>query len=399
MLVWFLDRVAATWPSLAWSGELSGLGKITFRSSLAAVAAFSLAVLLGPRLIAWLRARFREPIKSDSPEVRRLHQHKQATPTMGGLFVVAGLLAAALLFGDLTNGYLLAALVVTLGLALLGVVDDLAKLRSRANGIRAREKLAGQIVVALAAALLVYQQHAQVPDGLTLRLPLLGTTCSLGLWFIPLAVTVIVGASNAVNLTDGLDGLAGGCLIFATAAMAAAAYAAGHAELAQYLGVARIPGAGEMTVLAGAMIGGLLGFLWFNCYPAQVFLGDTGSLPLGGLLGLVAIVARQELLLVVVGGVFVVEAASVMVQVASYKWRRRRVLLCAPLHHHFQIQGWPETRIVVRFWIAAALCATVGLASLKLGVHDLPTPPPISVTVKEPNTLVHFVHPTKVLHR
>jgi phospho-N-acetylmuramoyl-pentapeptide-transferase len=194
-----------------------------------------------------------------------------------------------------------------------------------------------------------------------------------------------VASSNAVNLTDGLDGLAGGCLVFATAAMAVAAYAAGHAEWAHYLHVARIPGAGEMTVLAGAMIGGVLGFLWFNCHPAQVFLGDTGSLPLGGLLGLVAVVARQELLLLVVGGVFVAEAASVIVQVGSYKWRRRRLFRCAPLHHHFQFKGWPETRIVVRFWIAAALCAVVGLASLKISVQESPKGPAKTVTAMDEN--------------
>ena len=178
---------------------------------------------------------------------------------------------------------------------------------------------------------------------------------------------VIVGASNAVNLTDGLDGLAGGCLLTATAAMTALVYAAGHAEWAAYLGVPRIPHAGEMTVLAGGMIGGVLGFLWFNCHPAQVFMGNTGALPLGGLLGVLAVVARQELLLVVVGGVFVAEAASVILQVGYYKWRRQRLLRCAPLHHHFQFLGWAENKIVVRFWIAAALCALLGTASLKLG--------------------------------
>ena len=213
------------------------------------------------------------------------------------------------------------------------------------------------MVVAGAAAVLLYQQQAAVADGLLLRLPLAGTTFSLGLWFIPLAILVIVGASNAVNLTDGLDGLAGGCLIAATAAMTALVYAAGHAEWAAYLGVPRIPHAGEMTVLAGGMIGGVLGFLWFNCHPAQVFMGNTGALPLGGLLGVLAVVARQELLLVVVAGVFVVEAASVILQVGYYKWRRRRLLRCAPLHHHFQFLGWAENKIVVRFWIASALCA------------------------------------------
>jgi phospho-N-acetylmuramoyl-pentapeptide-transferase len=173
-----------------------------------------------------------------------------------------------------------------------------------------------------------------------------------------------------VNITDGLDGLAGGCLISATVAMTGLIYVAGHAGWAEYLHVPKIAGAGELTVLAGGMIGGVLGFLWFNCHPAQVFMGDTGSLPLGGLLGFFAIVARQELLLAIVAGVFVIEALSVIIQVGYYKWRKRRIFLCAPLHHHFQLKGWAENQIVVRFWIAAALCALVGMASLKLNVRE-----------------------------
>ena len=379
MLLWLLDRLASAWPDAAFSDGLAALGKITFRASLAAMAGFLLAVLLGPRWIAWLKCRFREPIKSDSPEVRRLHRDKQSTPTMGGLFIVAGILAGVVLLGDLTNCYLQIALLVAGGLALIGAVDDLVKLRGTANGISARSKLAAQLAVATVAAVLLYHHHAAIADGLQLRLPLAGAGFSLGLWFIPLAVVVIVGASNAVNLTDGLDGLAGGCLIFATAAMTVVAYASGHAELAAYLNIPRIPGSGEMTILSGGMIGGVLGFLWFNCHPAQVFMGDTGALPLGGLLGLLAVVTRQELLLVVVGGVFVAEAASVIVQVGYYKWRRRRVFLCAPLHHHFQFRGWAENKIVVRFWIASALCALLGVAGLKLSVKDEPPIKPVSI--------------------
>ena len=380
MLLWLLDRLTSSWPRVALSGELAALGKITFRASLAAMAGFLLAVLLGPRWIAWLRRRFREPIKSDSPEVRRLHKDKESTPTMGGLFIVAGLLAAVLIFGDLGNRYLQLAFLLCGGLALIGAVDDLVKLRHRANGISARGKLAAQLAVATVSAVLLYQHQAGLPDGLQLRLPVVGVGLSLGLWFIPLAVVVIVGASNAVNLADGLDGLAGGCLIFATIAMSVVAYASGHAELAAYLKIPRIPGSGEMTVLAGGMIGGVLGFLWFNCHPAQVFMGDTGALPLGGLLGLLAVVARQELLLIVVGGVFVVEASSVLLQVGYYKWRRRRIFLCAPLHHHFQFRGWAENKIVVRFWIASALCALLGIAGLKLNVHDDVLDRPTNVT-------------------
>ena len=365
MLLWLLGYLNGVLPN-----ALAAWEKITPRAALAAGLSFAVALLLGPQWIGWLRRRFREPIKSDSPELVRLHGDKQSTPTMGGLFVVAALVASVLLFGDLGNRYLAAAMVVAVGLALVGIVDDLVKIRSAAKGLAARHKLIAQLLVAAAAALLLYRQQAAVPDGLLLRLPLAGTSFSLGLWFIPSAIVVIVGASNAVNLADGLDGLAGGCLIAATAAMTGLVYAAGHAGWAAYLGVPRIPHAGEMTVLGGAIIGGLLAFLWFNCHPAQVFMGNTGALPLGGLLGVLALVARQELLLVVVGGVFVVEAASVIVQVGYYKWRRRRLLRCAPLHHHFQFLGWPENKIVVRFWIASALCALLGAASLKLNVPD-----------------------------
>ncbi len=370
MLLWLLDHLSSSWSQAALSGELAALGKITFRASLAAMAGFLLAVLLGPRWIGWLRCRFRERIKSDSPQLRRLHKDKESTPTMGGLFIVAGLLAGTLIFGDLGNRYLQLALLLAGGLASIGAVDDLVKLRRKVNGISVRSKLAAQLAVASVVATLLYQHHAGLPDGLQLRLPLVGADLSLGMWFIPLAVIVIVGASNAVNLADGLDGLAGGCLIFAILAMTVVAYASGHAGLAAYLNIPRIPGSGEMTVLAGGMIGGVLGFLWFNCHPAQVFMGDTGALPLGGLLGLLAVVTRQELLLLVVGGVFVVEAASVLLQVGYYKWRRRRIFLCAPLHHHFQLLGWAENKIVVRFWIASALCALLGIAGLKLNVND-----------------------------
>jgi phospho-N-acetylmuramoyl-pentapeptide-transferase len=359
MLLWLLDHLAGSFYLVAtWT-------KITPRAALAAGVSFALAVLLGPRWIAWLSRRFREPIKSDSPTVAYLHRQKQATPTMGGLFIVAALVAAVLLLGDLQNGYTAPALLVAGGMTLVGMIDDLVKLRSPAGGISARRKLIGQFIVATVAAVLIYQQHSAVTDGLLLRLPLLQTALPLGWWFVPLAILVIVGASNAVNLTDGLDGLAGGCLIAATAAMTALVYAAGHAEWAAYLGVPRIPQAGEMTVLAGAMIGAVLGFLWFNCHPAQVFMGNTGALPLGGLLGVLALVARQELLLVIIAGVFVAEAASVILQVGYYKWRGRRLLLCAPLHHHFQFLGWAENKIVVRFWIAATLFALVGVGALR----------------------------------
>ncbi|MHB8899177.1 MAG: phospho-N-acetylmuramoyl-pentapeptide-transferase [Thermoguttaceae bacterium] len=356
---------------------LASVEKITFRGSLAAMLSFAMALLLGPRIIGWLGRHFREPNVSDSAAIEQLHRQKHATPTMGGLFIVAGLLGGLAAFADLANPYVQAALVVTVGLSLLGAADDLIKLRGLGRGLSPRAKLLGQTVTASLVALLIWQHHAATGQPFTLRLPPAGGSLDLGVWFMPLAVLVIVGASNAVNLTDGLDGLAGGCLVFATGAMAVVAYAAGNARLADYLHLPHLAGVDELLVLCGGMIGGLLGFLWFNCHPAQVFMGDTGSLPLGGLLGLLAVASRQELLLVVIGGVFVAEAASVILQVASYRWRRRRIFLCAPLHHHFQLLGWPESRVVVRFWIASAFCALVGLAALKLHVteptdHSLP---------------------------
>ena len=339
MFLWLLNHLTALTPE-----SLAGWAKITPRAAMAAGISFAVAVLLGPWWIAWLRRHFREPIKSDSPEVARLHRDKQSTPTMGGLFVIAALIASLLLFGDLHNGYVAPALVVALGLTAIGIVDDLVKIRTAANGIGVRTKLTAQLLVAAAAAAMLYRQQAAVPGGLSLTLPLAGISFSLGLWFVPLAIVVIVGASNAVNLTDGLDGLAGGCLLAAMAAVTGLVYAAGHAQWAAYLGVPRIPHAGEMTVLAAAMIGGTLGFLWFNCHPAQVFLGNTGALPLGGLLGLLALVARQELLLVLIAGVFVIEAASVIVQIGYYKWHRRRLLLCAPCTTTSNSSAGPKTK-------------------------------------------------------
>ena len=353
-----------------------------FRALLAGVAGLLLTLVAAPWLLGWLRRHFPEPNTSDSPRLRELHREKQATPTLGGLLIVAGLVAGLVVFADLGNPFLQAAVLVAVGLAVLGMLDDLTKLRGTRNGISARSKLLGQTAVASLAAVMIYRQHIAADADLELNLPLIGTSLALGAWFLPLAVIVIVGFSNAVNLTDGLDGLATGCLTFAVAAMAVVAYVAGHAETADYWGVPFVSGASEMTVLAGAVIGGLLGFLRFNCHPARVFMGDTGSLPLGGLLGLMALVARQELLLLVIGGVFVAEAGSVILQVGYYKWRRRRIFLCAPLHHHFQFLGWPETKIVFRFWMASATCALLGLISLNARIWDDSSPRQDSITAQ-----------------
>jgi phospho-N-acetylmuramoyl-pentapeptide-transferase len=370
MLIWLLNWLHGFGPSDAAGGDLGPWGKITFRAALAAGVSFVAALMLGSRMIVWLNRRFREPVVSDSPELRELHQHKQWTPTMGGLFLVAGLLAATVVLGDLTNHYLPIVLATLIALAALGAADDLIKLSGRGDGLRPRAKLAGQTLIALVAALLLYGVQREQAGGLELIIPLVGRVGELGWLFVPLAALVVVGSSNAVNLTDGLDGLAGGCLLSATCAMGAVAYASGHAEWAAYLNLPHLAGAGELVIVAGGLIGGILGFLWFNCHPAQVFMGNTGSLALGGVLGLMAVIVRQEFLLAIVGGVFVIETLSVIVQVAVHRWTKQRVFRCAPLHHHFQLLGWPESKVVVRFWIASVLCAVLGLATLKASSSD-----------------------------
>lgn len=392
MLLWLVDRLAALWPHAAWTAELGGFTKITFRTALAALAGFVLAVLWGPRVIRWLRSRFREPPCQRVPQLSQFQQQKAWTPTMGGLFLVAGIVVTTVLLGNWQNTYLPIVLTNLMALAAIGAVDDLLKLSGRSPGLRPRVKLAAQLAVAAVVAVSLYFVQRHQPGGCDLQVPFVGGDISLGWMFVPLAILVLVGSSNAVNLTDGLDGLAGGCLITSAIAMAVIAYLAGHAELARYLGIIHVPEAGETVVVAGAMIGGTLGFLWFNCQPAQVFMGNIGSLSLGGTLGLLAIIARQELLLLIVGGIFVIEAASVIVQVASYRWRGRRVFRCAPLHHHFQLLGWAESKIVVRFWIVSALCALLGLGALKLNNSETAGSQPAIISSIERSPLSSFAN-------
>ncbi|MCC7085548.1 MAG: phospho-N-acetylmuramoyl-pentapeptide-transferase [Pirellulales bacterium] len=373
MLVWLIDWLARAWPDANWAGSLQSFTKITFRTALASLLSFALAVLLGARAIAWLKQRFREPLADRSRELLEFSRHKQWTPTMGGLFLVADIAMATLLLGNWRNPYLPILLVNLVGLAAIGAVDDLQKLRRGKGGLRARSKLLAQGALAAATATWLYFVQRNVPHGLDLQFPFIGATVPINAWFIPSTMLVIVGSSNAANLADGLDGLAGGCLITTTAALGVIVYVAGHFELSSYLGIAFLPQAGETVVAAGALIGATLGFLWFNCQPAQVFMGDTGSLSLGGTLGLLAVIARQEILLLVIGAVFVAEAISVILQVGSFRLTGKRIFRCAPLHHHFQLLGWPESKIVTRFWIVSALCAMIGLGILKIS-HP-PWPP------------------------
>jgi phospho-N-acetylmuramoyl-pentapeptide-transferase len=281
------------------------------------------------------------------------------------MFVLAALLGSTLLWGDVLNVFVVLGLAVTAGLGLLGATDDLTKLRGERRGLSERQKLVGQVALGVVVALGLYAACRDTPYGTKLAVPMYAGYLSIGWLLVPWATLVITASSNGVNLADGLDGLASGCLIFAGAAVGVVDYVGGHSRLADYLSVPYVPGCGELTVMVGAALGAILGFLWFNCHPAQVFMGDTGSLALGGLLGYGALVPRQELLLVIAGGIFVVEAASVLAQRCYFRATGRRILLCAPLHHHYQFLGWSETKIVVRFWIIAALLSILAVATLK----------------------------------
>ena len=335
---------------------------ITFRTAGATLTALFLAFIVGPALIRWLgRLRVGQPIREIGPD----HQSKEGTPTMGGLLILLSLGVSVLLWADLTNRLIWIVLALTLGYGLLGFLDDYQKVKQRHSaGVSARMKLLWQTVLALGVAWLIYtdpnfDQELAVPFFKDF-------TPHLGIFYVPLAAFVIVAASNGVNLTDGLDGLAIGPVMIASATFLVLAYAAGHVEIANYLAIKHVSGAGQLAIFCGALVGGGLGFLWFNTYPAQLFMGDVGALALGGALGAIAIVIRQEILLAVVGGIFVMETLSVMIQVASFKLTGRRVFRMAPIHHHFEQVGWAEQKIVVRFWIISIILALVALSSLKL---------------------------------
>jgi phospho-N-acetylmuramoyl-pentapeptide-transferase len=366
MLVWLLHHFGPFLERM----ELYSTGDsrvfLTARAAMATVTAFLLAIILGPTAIRWLQSRFRERVDSASERLNELHADKNSTPTMGGLFVIGAIVLSIVIWGDLNSTYVRLGLLVTIGFAALGAVDDWVKLRGLRNGLSIRGKLAVQIALSLLVAYFLYHDHANKLHGLELIWPFGNYSVVLGTGFIGWAVFVLVGSSNAVNLTDGLDGLATGCTIFAASAFVALTYLAGHAIMADYLSIPFIPGSGELSIVIGALVGAMLGFLWFNCYPAQVFMGDTGSLPIGGLLALAALVTRQELLLVVVGGVFVVETLSVIMQVAWFRLTGKRLIACSPLHNHYVFQGQHELKIVVRFWIGSALLAIIAVASLKI---------------------------------
>lgn len=366
MLVWLLKEFGPFLERL----ELVTTGDsrvfLTARIALASVTSFVVAVLFGPLVINWLKRHFRERIASDSEKLNELHAGKENTPTMGGVFVCAAILLATLLWGNLRNPYCNLAISVVISFCGLGAWDDWIKLSTHRNGLSARHKFAMQVVLAIGFSIGLWVIHKTKSDGLDLVFPIGDWRVPLGAAFIGWVTLVLVGSSNGVNLTDGLDGLAAGCLVFAGSAFTALCYLAGHKQMAEYLVIPHIDGCGEMAVVMAAMVGAMLGFLWFNCHPAQVFMGDAGSLPLGALLGLAAVATRQEALLVVIGGIFVIETLSVILQVSYFKATRTRILACSPLHNHYRFKGHHEIKIVVRFWIVSALLALVALASLKI---------------------------------
>lgn len=366
MLYWWL-RQSQQWGE-QWESVSSGDSRVylTARTALATVSAFLLALMLGPIAIAWLKQRFQERVDSASARLNELHAAKNATPTMGGVFIVTAIVMSGLLFGDLSSPYVQQALFVVTTYGLLGACDDWIKIRTARRGLTVRQKFLGQLVIGLIVVAWLFRVQQGQPYHASLIIPLGGYVLPLGAVFVPWGICVLVGTSNGVNLTDGLDGLAGGCLVFSAGAFAALCYMAGHRVIAEYLSIPHETGVGELSILFGAMVGATLGFLWFNCYPAQVFMGDAGSLPLGALLGYGALAIHQELLLVVVGGVFVIETLSVIGQVGWFKLTGTRLIACSPLHNHFLFQGQHEIKIVVRFWIGSAVLALLAVASLKI---------------------------------
>ena len=361
MIPWLLAPLAGKLP------VVSVFRYITFRAAMAALVALILSILLGPALIGWLRSRqIGQAIREEGPKA---HQAKAGTPTMGGVLINLAVALPTLLFADLGNRYVWVALAATLLAMGIGIGDDWRKVSRQQNrGLSGRQKLLLQSLVGLGVGLASVFLFPGRPDPTHISFPFLKNVHpDLGVaGYLVFATVVVVGASNAVNLTDGLDGLAIGSTLIAAATFALLAYIAGNVKAASYLLVPSVPGTGELSVFLAALVGASLGFLWFNSPPAEVFMGDTGSLALGAALGTVAILIKQEILLVLVGGLFVVEAVSVIVQVVSFKLTGRRVFRMAPLHHHFELLGWAESKVIIRFWIVAIIFALFSLSTLKL---------------------------------
>ncbi len=340
---------------------------LTFRTGGAVLTALLVSFICGPAVIRWLRARqgSGQPIRDDGPERHIIE--KAGTPTMGGFLILLALTVSTLLWADVTSGYVWVVLLVALGFGGVGFIDDYLKVKRRSShGLSGKLKLALEVAIGVGATLWI-MQLTRDPLASTVAVPFLkDVLVDFGWFFVPFAVCVMVGTSNAVNLTDGLDGLAIVPIMIAAACFALIAYLVGNAVFANYLQLHPVPGSGELAVVCGALVGASLGFLWFNAPPAMVFMGDTGSLAAGGAIGAVSVITKHELVLLIVGGLFVLETVSVIVQVVSFKLTGRRVFRMAPLHHHFEQKGWAEATIVIRFWIIAFVLALLGLATLKL---------------------------------
>ena len=359
MLVWLSDYL------MQFNSAFAVLQYITVRGIFSVLTALGVSLLVGPILIRALNAnQIGQVIRDDGPQS---HLSKAGTPTMGGVLILVGITVSTLLWSDLTNHYVWVLLLVTLAFGAVGWVDDYRKVfRKNAVGLPARWKYFGQSLIGIAAAVVLYKS-ALGPAETQYILPFFKSVAlDLGLFYIVISYFFIVGFSNAVNLTDGLDGLAILPSVLVGGALGAIAYLAGHVEFASYLQIPYVAGSGEVVIFAGGLLGAGLGFLWFNTYPAQIFMGDVGALALGAALGTMAIIARHELVLVIMGGVFVMETLSVILQVGSFKLTGKRIFKMAPIHHHFELMGWPEPRVIVRFWIITVMLVLFGLATLKL---------------------------------
>jgi phospho-N-acetylmuramoyl-pentapeptide-transferase len=338
---------------------------ITFRTALAVITALFISLIIAPWIIRTLR-RFNltQQVRDDGP---RAHLDKTGTPTMGGVLILFSIIISVLMWGDLSSKYIWLMFVATVGFGIIGFTDDYLKtVNHSAEGLKARYKFAVQVIVALAIGFQLYF-NPDDPYASMLSIPFFKKwLIDMGWFYIPFSILVIVGSSNAVNLTDGIDGLAIGLVGIATLANGALVYISGHSGFARYLQVLFLPGTGELTVFCGAMFGAALGFLWYNSYPAEIFMGDVGSLGLGGALGTLAVITKHEIVLGIVGAIFVVETFSVILQVTSYKFTGKRVFKMAPLHHHFELKGWPEPKVIIRFWIIGIILALLSLTTLKL---------------------------------
>lgn len=340
---------------------------ITFRAAMASLTAFVISLIMGPMIISWLRGlNFGQNIRREYVEsLYDMHKHKQGTPTMGGILIILSITLSTILWADLFNRYVLVALGSFLWLGGIGFIDDYIKVVKKRNlGLRPTTKFLGQIFLGVLVSLFVIMC---TPIPRTLHIPFFKYfILNLGVFYILFVILVLTGSSNAVNLTDGLDGLAIGCTIIAALTYSILSYIAGHFRFSDYLHIFYLEGGGELSVFCASMVGAGLGFLWFNSYPANVFMGDTGSLALGGAIGVVAVLIKKELLLFLIGGIFVIEALSVLLQITWYKATKKRLFLMSPIHHHFEHLSWHESKVTIRFWIVAIILALLSLATLKL---------------------------------